>query len=340
MKIQAQLLNTKQHLAQLQHILISGNDEYLIEQSILSIRSSLKIQDLTIIQTYQIDELEKRLAEIYAQTNNGSLFGEPTILMLQSSKALLKKQHELITQLLNECHDTFFIFTLPKLTKAQEKQAWINQVAQTNLHITADPVQTYKLPQLIQAKMQHVQLQTTREGYKLLACSFEGNLRALDQEIEKLALIFEKGMISIQQLHDNISQQAQYNIFQCVDFAIDQQIAKLQSALAQVKRDKAQPHIILWAVIKELRNLINMKFEIDNKGRKIPEVLNAFHVWQSKHNMFSKQLKQRSIKEFYHLLQLAKSADESIKGLTNIDPWQSLSHILLQISTEAHATTS
>jgi DNA polymerase-3 subunit delta len=331
MKIQAQQLNS-QHLRNLQTILISGVDEYLIEQSILKIKSSLKNMGLFVLGSYCMEDLDKHIQEIYVQTNNGSIFNEPSILLIRAKKALLKKQHELINQIIQEAQETFFIITLPKLTKAQEKQTWIKEIEQNGLHIIADPVPSYKFPQLIKARMQEHSLNTSRDGYELLASSFEGNLRAFDQEIEKLSIIFQEGFISYEQLVENISEQSQLNIFQCVDYAIDKKIIKYRKTLTQLKREKAQPHLILWAIVKELRTLSNMKFEIE-KGKSINDVLNTFHIWQSKQNMFNQQLSNRSLNDFYHLLKSAKTVDESIKGLSKINPWHAIDALLLKLAT-------
>ena len=152
MKVQAQLLNTK-HLSDLKHILISGNEPYLVEQSILKIKKFLKQKEYYIQATYQIEDLDKHLPELYAITTNGSLFDEPAVIMLIGTKALIKKQHELLTQLLERSQQTFYIISLPKLTKTQENQCWVKKIEKAALHITADPVPSYKFPELIKQYM-------------------------------------------------------------------------------------------------------------------------------------------------------------------------------------------
>ncbi len=330
MKIQAQFLNTT-HLTSLKFTLISGNDDYLREQSILKIQAYLKSQSLPPAEQFNIDATGFQWSAIHALTCNGSLFDDLTIIIIRSAHALKKSQHDEMQQLITQSIDTCCIIVLPKLTKAQEKQSWIKHIEKDGLHIAADPIPSYKFPQLIKQRMQDKSLQTTGQGYELLANSFEGNLLGLEQEIEKLSLIFGNGMISYDMLCDNISDQSHHSIFQCVDFAIGQNPIKANNILKQLKCDKIQPHIILWAITKELRTLTNMKFDVE-KGQSVSNVLNAYHVWQTKKSMYSQQLNQRPLIEFYQLLKQSKEADASIKGLSVINPWQALNAILFRIA--------
>ena len=330
MKIQAQFLNNT-HLTPLKSILISGNDDYLREQSILKIQAYLKTQSLPPSEQFDIDATGFQWSSIHALAGNGSLFDDITIITLRSAQALKKLQHDEIHQLMAQSVDTCLIIVLPKLTKAQEKQPWIKIIENDGLHIMADPIPSYKFPQLIKQRMQERSLQTTNQGYELLANSFEGNLLGLEQEIEKLSLIFNSGMISYEMLCENISDQSHHSIFQCVDFAIAQNPIKASNIVNQLKIDKIQPHIILWAIIKELRTLTNMKFEVE-KGQSISNVLTNYHVWQTKKSMYSKQLEQRPLTDFYQLLKQAKETDSSIKGLSVVNSWQSLKSLLSNIA--------
>lgn len=330
MKIQSQFLNAAS-LETLTHILISGSDDYLREQSYIKVSDHLKKTGIELPHVFEIDSSSFDWQNVYSLSNNGSLFDENTIIALSSKVALKKNQHLEIEQLLKTAQDTFFIITLPKLTKSQENQSWIKFIEKSGLYIEAQPLPHYKLPQLIRQKLQEKSLHTTNEGYEFLANSYEGNLLGLEQEIEKLSLIFSSGNISVKTLSENISDQSHNNVFQCVDQAICNNIKKSQSILSQLKRDKVQPAILLWAITKELRTLINMKFSI-NQGNSLPTVMNEYRIWQSKKQMYQTQLQSRQINEFYSLLKQAKIIDACVKGISPFNPWQLLESILLEIA--------
>ena len=330
MKTDAHALNDK-HFTPLTSMLITGADLFLCEKAYLKIQSFIKKKNDDRPHVFDLDASGFNWQPIYSLANNGSLFDELTFITLKSKTALKKSQHDELLQLISKSSDVIFILILPKLTKAQEKQAWIQTIIKQGLVISADPLAHYKLPQLIKQQLKEKSLQTTQEGCELLANSFEGNLLGLEQEIEKLSLIFTEGMISFEELAQNISNQSHASIFQCIDHALAKNTLKSQKILQQLNRDKTEPAIILWAIVKELRTLISMKFDM-NKGESLTNTLNKYHIWQSKKAMFQTQLQNRPLADFYHFMQAAKNIDASIKGLSNLNAWQLLATLLLKIA--------
>ena len=330
MILTAQSFNEK-NLTSLKHILIAGNDDYLKQSSFIKIQNLLDKFDVEKAQLFNLDQVGFKWELIFSLASNGSLFNESNVIALSSQTALKKSQHDLLNILFGTAKDCYFIVILNKLTKAQEKQSWIKSCHKDGLYITADPIPQYKLPQLVKQRFHEKSLQTTQQGYELLTDFYQGNLLGLEQEIEKLSLIFTSGMIPLDELKDCISNQSHNTVFQCVDLAIDMKPLQSQQVLRQLKRDKAQPAILLWSIIKELRELANMKFELV-QGKNLASVLESHYIWQSKKNMFSKQLQTHSLAHFYKLIQQAKLCDESIKGLSPILAWQSLEKLVFDIS--------
>ncbi len=330
MIVSCQTFSSK-NFTSLKNVLIAGNDDYLRESAYLKVQALLENFDVDRAQLFHLDQTGFKWDAIYSLAGNGSLFSEQTVIALTSQTALKKAQHEELNTLFEKAKDCFFIVILNKLTKAQEKQSWIKNCQQTGLFISADPIALYKLPQLIKQRFNEKSLQTTQQGYELLTDFYQGNLLGLEQEIEKLSLIFTSGMISFDELKNCISNQAHNSVFQCIDCAIEMKPLKSQQILRQLKRDKVQPAILLWAIIKELRNLANMKFDLQS-GKNLSAVFDSYYIWQSKKNMFSRQLQKHPLQHFYKLITQAKLCDESIKGLSPIAPWQRLEKLLFDLA--------
>lgn len=332
MKVQAQILN-ESNLKPLKHIAIIGNDEFFRENAYLKIQTSLQNQQLPPPESFQIDEASFQWESIYAKAHNTSLFDDVTIITLRANNALKKQHHEMLSTLLSKASEhIYFIIVLNKFTKAQEKQAWFKHIQQHGLLIEANPLPNYQLPAFIKQKMAQYGLSTSNQGYELLAECYQGNLLGLDQEIHKLSLIFNQGMIKAEDLSECISNQAQNTIFQCIDYALNQMPMKSLAILKQLKKEKQQPAVILWNMVNEIRTLSNMRFDMD-KGMSLTAVFDKYRIWQSKKGQFSKQLQQRTLSECYQLIQQAKQVDETIKGLNTLNAWQSIENLLIRIAT-------
>mgnify|MGYP000011738426 CR=1 FL=1 len=330
MKVAAHQL-TQNHLAQLNNCIISGKDPYQREKAYVFIKQHLLNSAPLISQRAQIDEAGFQWDDILYASQNGSLFQEQYLFIIRSDTALKKAQMDKIQQVFDANSEHVFLFVLPTLNKTQFKYTWVNQVIQQGLMVEANAISPNQFISYIQFQFKQKGIQTTQEGYQLLAHLYQGNLYELDQIINILPQIYDGQTLAIDDLKSVVSNQSNYSVFQCIDFAMAGQTKQSLNCLQRLQQNKTPDAIVLWNLSAELRQLINMKFEVE-QGSSIPAVLDKFNIWHSKKQGFTLQLSQRSLNNCYQLLQQAKKIDAIIKGIENHDSWLKLAILLRQIS--------
>lgn len=331
MKIIAQNFNSN-HYDQFKHIAIVGNEEYLVERVISIIVEKIQKLSHCYPVSYKIDEPSFSWDELLLNLDNFSLFEPNQFFILRSDTTLKKSQLNNINKLFSKLgNNTYIIFLFKKRQSSLEKQDWYKAVNRDGIIIDASPIASYKLPAFINQLMKEARLSTSKQGLELITNLYQSNLLAINQLIKQLQLNFDEGYIELEDIKTCSSNQAQYSIFECIDYALNGNAIKTFDSLQYLKQSKIQPAIILWNVCTELRKLINMKFDIES-GLSIANTFDKHHVWQSKKNYYTKQLNNRSLQNFYKLLQTAKQCDASVKGMSQVNDWQSISSLLLKIA--------
>lgn len=319
--------------------LFSGENQHFIKNAIDKVLKKYTPSDNQAIIRFYIDSKSFDWASLSLQTTHPSLFEEKTIIYIKLTITLDKSQQTRLLDTLNHATNSLLIIETSKLTPAQSKQPWIQWIEKNGQHYQSQALNNKDLLQWIRSELQQNGLSTTDEGYRLIALSTEGNMLALSQTLEQLFLIFSKEEITLSDLKACLSKQPQYNIFQCVDEAFNQNTARMLTIFESLKQSHTEPTLLLWALLKELRTLTSMKNEHD-KGKNIPTLLKQYHIWSAKTQAFTHMLQSHPLSQCYTFFQHAKRIDEMIKGLINGNVWFELKSLLTALSSPQHQTNT
>jgi DNA polymerase III subunit delta len=131
--------------------------------------------------------------------------------------------------------------------------------------VQAMPVEIARLPQWIAARAARLGLAFEPGAAELLAERVEGNLLAAQQEIEKLALLYPGGRLDISAVQAAVANSARYDVFQLGESALAGDAARSLRILEGLRAEGAEPPLVLWALLRELRALAAVRSGVERK---------------------------------------------------------------------------
>ncbi len=312
--------------------LVGGAEPILVQESSAEIRTAAREQGYTERQIFYVDK-DLSWQDFAIATQNYSLFGDKMLLELRLPSGKPGDQGGKILQQYaqNPPEDKILLIVTEKLDAATQKTKWFKAIASAGDVVQIWPVTMDKLPQWLDIRMQRLGLKTDREGLQLLAECVAGNLLAGAQEIEKLFLLHGATTLTPEQIAAATNDNARFDVFDLVDIALQGNLTKSCRILASLKASKTEPTLILWALARELRNLISMTKAIET-GKSVDAVMQQHRVWRSKQAGMQKALKQHNSASLKNALQACAHIDRIIKGAEFGDVWQAFENLCSQIA--------
>jgi DNA polymerase-3 subunit delta len=143
--------------------------------------------------------------------------------------------------------------------------AWFKAFEKHGVFVQAMPVEIARLPQWIAARAARLGLAFEPGAAELLAERVEGNLLAAQQEIEKLALLYPGGRLDISAVQAAVANSARYDVFQLGESALAGDAARSLRILEGLRAEGAEPPLVLWALLRELRALAAVRSGVERK---------------------------------------------------------------------------
>jgi DNA polymerase-3 subunit delta len=313
MKIQLQQLakHLTEKIASL--YLISGDEFLLVQEACDAVRQHAALAGFDERETFYIESgfnWESFLNSI----NNFSLFGERTLIELHLKGKLTDIGSKILQNYAKKpAAEKIVVIIAAKLDAAQQKTAWFKAIDAHGVVLPIWPIDTAQLPLWINKRLQMAGLKADGLGIKLLADYATGNLLAATQEIEKLRLLFGGGNLTTEQIVSVITDNARFNVFNLLDTALAGKIAMVVRMLDNLKNIEVEPTIILWAIARELRLLINISFAIQ-QGSTAEQALTKNSVWSNRKILVKQVLLRHDLASLQSLLKQAAQVDYMIKG--------------------------
>lgn len=321
-------------------VLIYGEEPLYVRLALDGLRDGLKTQGFMQRDRYEVDA-QFNWQDLQMDTQAMSLFADKRIIELAMPKGTPGKAGgEFIRDWLNSQQalmesgaelETVVIVTCEKLDSRQTKSKWYQAIDAQGLVVQSRPIEGANLVQWCQSQATEHGLQLDNEAAAELAQRVEGNLLAADQELEKLALIFPKGVqLTASQIAESVADQAHYQLFALSTAML---LGKTQHALQilhRLQQEGLEAPVVLWLLSKELRTLIAIAQK--QQSAHLSQVYKSLRIWASKQNEFNAALRRHHLQYWQSLLGLAMQIDFQIKGFNQGDEWVGLSELVFKIS--------
>ena len=311
---------------------VYGEELLLVEEACQSIREAaqaagyLDRQRLTVESGFDWNGL-------FASTQSLSLFSERRLIELRLPTG---KPGEAGAKILIEIAaqppaDTVLLVSGGKLDKATRETKWAKALESAGVVVVAYPLESAQWPMWIRRRMEAKGLKPGPGVVDLLAHLMEGNLLACAQEIDKFSLHFGSGEVGLDDIENNLSDNARYNVFALVDASLRGEPATVERILASLRSEGVEPSLVLWALAREARELAQMA-DLVASGQPVMRVLETRRVWAKRKPLVGAALKRLSSRASQDLLRRAARTDRILKGRATGDVWQELQCLALSMT--------
>ncbi|HXH03269.1 MAG TPA: DNA polymerase III subunit delta [Candidatus Competibacteraceae bacterium] len=219
--------------------------------------------------------------------------------------------------------ETVLLITCGKLDAATLKSRWCAALDAAGVVVQVWPVGVEQLPGWLGERLRRAGFQPSAEALAWLAERVEGNLLAAAQEVEKLRLLFGGGPLDLQRLRAVVADSARYSIYDLADAAVEGCPARVVRILDGLRQEGEEPVLILWALHRELRQLVALLQELQ-QGVALEVALQRHKVWEKRKPLYKRALRRLTLAQGRRLLALVAQADAVIKGIERDDAWDAL----------------
>jgi DNA polymerase III subunit delta len=224
--------------------------------------------------------------------------------------------------------DCILIIKGEKAGQDIQKTAWFKALDAKGMFIPCYEITGNHLYQWLDSECHALQVSLTQDAKHILLEANQGNLLAIFQELEKLALIYGSELVDSEKLHPVLVNQSKFDIFDLSDAILQGEPVKIIEILTTLKQLNTEPTSVLWTLSRDAQQLLDMNIAL-HAGHTMPLVLKQFKVWKNKQLLFQNALNRISQQQLQNIIQLLAQFDTAFKSGSLISPWQSLAQICL-----------
>jgi len=198
--------------------------------------------------------------------------------------------------------DTLLLVGLGKFETPIARAKWYQVLAAAGVEVQAWPIDATRLPDWASRRASGAGLRLSREAARFLAERSEGNLLALVQEIEKLALLHPGAELGVEELLDAVADSARFSAFDLVDSALEGQAARALRILGVLREEGAPPLQVLGALAWALRGVARIApHATDPRGLDAVLAKPANFTWRRRKALLAKALRRHRPSAWYAL---------------------------------------
>ncbi len=298
--------------------LVSGDEPLLVGEAADAIRAAARAAGYADRRVFFIDRSfswdELRLA-----TQSLSLFAERRLFELRMPSGKPDKGAALLAELAAQsAADLIYLVVTDKLDRKAGDAPWVQAIEKHGAWVPIQPVDTAALPAWLRGRAKMLHIDIGAEASSLIVDRVEGNLLAAQQELEKLKLLANGGLIDVDLVLRSVGDSARYDVFQVAEAAAAGDAARALRVLLGLKSEGVEPTLILWALLRELRGMW--------QARERDRLRSAARGsgWNLAATPSARALSRLKKLPLAPLLMQASHTDRIIKGLGVGDAWSAL----------------
>lgn len=310
--------------------LIFGNEPLLLQESRQAIQQAALAQGFEERHRFAVDN-SFDWSPVYDCCQAMSLFSAKQIIELELPESgvntAIAKELVAISAMLHS--DVLLVLIGSKLTKAQENAKWFKALSAQGCWVNCLTPDIQRLPQFVQARCRALKLKPDQEAVQMLAQWHEGNLFALTQSLEKLALVYPDGVLNLVRLEESLSRHNHFTAFHWIDALLAGKAKRSQRILRQLEAEGVEVVILVRTIQKELSQLYTMANQI--RVKPIAQVFESYRIWQSKKPLYTAALNRLPPDKLAALLQLLSKIELMTKTQYDQSSWPLLHQLSAEI---------
>ncbi|MCX8048920.1 MAG: DNA polymerase III subunit delta [Methylohalobius sp.] len=226
---------------------------------------------------------------------------------------------------------TVLLLLLEGPPTANQKAAWFAKLEQVGVVVQVYPLHGRNLSAWLERRAQSKGLKLDREALELLLYYTEGNLLAADQEMDKLLMLYGAVQISAEMLAEAVIDSARFDVFALTEAWLLGKVRQVDRILAGLRAEGTAPAVILWAIARELRLLLQL-MEDRRVGISFADSCRRHRLWDRRAAQVECALQRLNLKTVRAALEAASRIDTVIKGKAVGDVWAQLREVCLALA--------
>lgn len=226
------------------------------------------------------------------------------------------------------------LVALPRLDRRAKEARWVSALERAGVLVEIETIERARLAPWIAQRLARNKQRAGDAALEFIADRVEGNLLAAHQEIEKLALLYPAGDLTLEQVTDSVLNVARYDIFQLPSAMLAGDAARLRKTMAGLEAEGEALPLLLWVISEELRMLLRVQAQVEN-GRPFAAAIREQRAW-GREKLVERALGRLSAARLAAALQRTAGIDRLIKGLraasSDSDAWLELTDLVLGIA--------
>jgi len=211
------------------------------------------------------------------------------------------------------------------------KSKWAATLAKAGLQVDIWPIKAQQLPHWLGQRMRQHGMEPEAEVIEILADRLEGNLLAANQEIDRLALLKGAGRVSVGDVMKVVADSSRFDAFILAEYMLAGDLRAGLRAAAGLRRMDTPIPLVLGALLKELKTTEAYRLAM-RSGESEAGVFRRLNVWHNRQFIVRAAAKRLDTRKFFVAFKQLSLIDRQSKGRAAGDPWQSLDHLLQQLS--------
>jgi DNA polymerase III subunit delta len=225
--------------------------------------------------------------------------------------------------------DTVLLISAMQWSRKHEG-AWVKEVQRAGRYVWVRAPRQDQLPGWIRARMQSRGFAPDDDAIALLAVRAEGNLLAIAQEIDKLAMLREGGPVGAEDLQSLGADNALYDVFKLTDAAFGGDAPRALRVLTGLQGEGEELIPMLGWVLNQLDLALRLASAPDLG----PAMRAEYGMWPARQRLFAGALKRagRGPAHWEGCVARCARIDRMAKGRETGDPWREMERLVVAIA--------
>ncbi|APS29262.1 DNA polymerase III subunit delta [Pectobacterium brasiliense] len=314
--------------------LVFGSDPLLLQESLDSIKRVAQQHEFSEHFSFILD-LHTDWDAIFSTCQALSLFASrQSLLLVLPENGPNAAMGENLVKLSGLLHpDILLILRGHKLTKAQENSAWFKTLAQDSVYINCLTPEQAQLPRWVAQRAKSMKLTLDDQATQLICYCYEGNLLALSQALERLALLYPDGKLTLPRVESAVNDAAHFTPFHWLDALLAGKGKRAWHILQQLKQEDCEPVILLRTLQRELLQLLALKRRMSDTP--LRTLFDQQKVWQNRRDLLTQALQRLSLQQLQQAVRLLTQVEITLKQDYGQSVWSELESLAMLLCGKA-----
>ena len=314
--------------------LVFGSDPLLLQESLDSIKRVAQQHEFSEHFSFILD-LHTDWDAIFSTCQALSLFASrQSLLLVLPENGPNVAMGENLVKLSGLLHpDILLILRGHKLTKAQENSAWFKTLAQDSVYINCLTPEQAQLPRWVAQRAKSMKLTLDEQATQLICYCYEGNLLALSQALERLALLYPDGKLTLPRVESAVNDAAHFTPFHWLDALLAGKGKRAWHILQQLKQEDCEPVILLRTLQRELLQLLALKRRMSDTP--LRTLFDQQKVWQNRRDLLTQALQRLSLQQLQQAVRLLTQVEITLKQDYGQSVWSELESLAMLLCGKA-----